>query len=219
MEREPAAEQAAAVVPEREPERLGQSSWPARREPRVRLGSQPAKSAHRVQARERLGRPQQHRGRLARRSADDVHTGMESVDAVRVEASGGSEHRAVAWGGSAMGVGRRIAAVAEVGLDFHQADHQSFSGGQSMDQPTPDQVGCDPSAIPGVEASSQRGVKRGVKSHAREYRTRGIAGATRVAAREGLVRNRGRLESVGHPEVVSRDASLERPKTVVPPGL
>ena len=217
MEGERAAEQAAAVVPERESECLGQSSGSPRREAPVGPPRQPTKPAHRVQALEWLGRPKQHRGGLSRGPADDVHAGMESVDPVRVEAPGRPEHRAIAWSGTAMGVGGGIASVAEVRLDLHQADHQPFSRGQPVDQPTPDQIGGDLSAIPGVEASSQRGVKR----HDREYRTGGIAGATRSAAREDhrsawtartLERAPGRADGAGESGVRFEGAHWVRPR-------
>ncbi len=174
MEREPPAEKAAAVVPERESECLGQASGAARCESRIGTPRQPTKPSHRVQALEWLGRPKQHRCGLSRRPADDVHAGVESVDPVRIEAPGGSKHRAIAWRGAAMGMGGGIASVAQVRLDLHQANRQPFSGGQSVDQSTPDQVGGDLPAIPGVEASAQGGMKR----HDRKYRPRRIAGAT-----------------------------------------
>jgi len=189
MEGERASEQAAAVVPEHEPECLGQSGRSPGHEPRVRLPRQPAKPPHRVEPLQWLRRPKQHRRGLSRRPADDVHARMEPVDPVRVESPGRPEHRAIAWGGAAMGVGGRIASVAEVRLDLHQADHQAFARGQPVDQSTPDQVGSDQPAIPGVEASAQRGVER----HGRQYRT----AATRRATRSGARRERLSGHSVG----------------------
>jgi hypothetical protein len=55
-----------------------------------------------------------------------------------------------------VGVRRGIAAVAEVGLDFDQSNHQAFSAVESPNQPTTDEFASDDSAVACIEGQGKR---------------------------------------------------------------
>ena len=86
-----------------------------------------AKRAHAFDSDEWLDGSQQNRGARSGAIADHVGADVDSVAPVHVEAAGWAEHDLVARGDSAVRMGARIAAVARIGLDFHDPPDQTGS--------------------------------------------------------------------------------------------
>ncbi len=55
-----------------------------------------------------------------------------------------------------MGMRGGIASVAEIGLDFDQAKHQTFSALESPNQSAADEIGCDDASIALIEGLAMR---------------------------------------------------------------
>src|SRR5204862_1700132 len=117
VERRPVERQ--PVVLARQRERLAEPARPGAEEP-ARLEA--AALLHRLDAGERLERPDQNRVRDALRLADEVETPVDAVGAVDVRVAGRAEHRRVALRPAAVAVSRRILVVVGLDLDDHAAD-------------------------------------------------------------------------------------------------
>jgi hypothetical protein len=116
-----------------------------------RLVVQATESTHRFKTLEGLRRAQQDRGRSAGFVANDVDAGMDSIASIRVEASRWSKHRLIARRWATMGVGRGVASVAQIGLDFDQANDESLTGFQPMNEAASDQLACDGTTVTCIE--------------------------------------------------------------------
>ena len=125
--------QIVAVVPHRDPERLGQ---PARAIAEVALPAAP--SGHDAESRRRLEGPDEDRARLPVVPRDHVDAVMDAVGHVDVEGSARTEHRFVAAGPAAERVrGGIVAAQVGLGLDDDAAGLAAIDGG---DQKRPEQA-------------------------------------------------------------------------------
>ena len=91
-----------AVVFEGEGEGLGESAGAAGDQALVAVGGEAAQASHLARSFEGLDGAQQDGGALARRLADEIHAGVDSVTLVGVEPAGGAEHALVAGGGAAV---------------------------------------------------------------------------------------------------------------------
>jgi hypothetical protein len=127
MERERRAKQALAVVIEPQSESLGESPGPDGEERRFRVVLETSKASHATLSLDRFGGTKQHGGGAAVSLADDVHTGVDTVAAVAIEASGGSEHRPVALRRAGVRMGSGVAAIAQIGLYLRDLNHESFA--------------------------------------------------------------------------------------------
>lgn len=155
MKRHPSAQEIHPVVGQIETQRLGESAWAPRDQSGRRVGRETPKSTHLAEPFERFCRAKQDGGSPSRLGADDIHARMDPVAPIRVETTGGPEHRAVAGRRAPMSMGRGVASVPEVGLDLDDPDHEPHPGSQSAYQTTANQVACDMSAIPRVEPEAK----------------------------------------------------------------
>ena len=139
---ERAAQQAAAVLVEADPESLAELARAVGDLPVGDVSAQAAKPAHRRGALHGLQRPQQQGCGPAGRLADDVGAGVDAVAPVGVEVRGRAKHGAIARGLTPVCVGARVAAVAQVGLDLDDPPDQLPAVGQAPDQIGAEQLGA-----------------------------------------------------------------------------
>jgi len=145
------AKKTMAIVVEFEAERLGQASGASRDEFERTLPRQPSQFAHAGRSDDRFAGAKQDGARLSGFAADDVHAGVDSITSIRVESTGRAEHGLISGCATAMGVGRGIAAIAQVGFDLDQSKDQAIAVGKPPDEPTADQLGGDLTTISGEE--------------------------------------------------------------------
>ena len=129
---ERAAQQRAAVVRERDRERLGQAPGPARDRALRRLGRESAQRAHAFDSEGRLDRAQQHGRAPAAGLAHHVGAGVHAVAAVGVEMARRAEHRAVARRLPAVRMRAGVASVSDVGLDLDDPSGEACAVGEPM---------------------------------------------------------------------------------------
>jgi len=156
MECERRAQETPAVVVESEAEGLGEPAGPSRDQFTVRIGRQFSEYPHVSQPFERLGGSKQDGRSLSGNAAHDVDAGVNSVAAISVESPGRTEHGSIASRRTRVGVGRGVAAIAEIGFDFDQSNHQALSGFQSPNKSAADEIGGDDAAVSRVEGLAKR---------------------------------------------------------------
>lgn len=149
---------------ELEAERLGESAGSARDQFAPRVRGKSAKVPHSHQPLEWFGSSKQDGGRTSRNAADDVHTGVNSVTAIAVQASGWAEHRPIASCRPAVSVRCGVAAVAEISLDLDQANDQSFARRESSNQSTADEFRRDQSRVACIEGLTKGCSERHARS-------------------------------------------------------
>ena len=145
------AQKTTAIVVEFEAERLCQPSGTSRDEFERTLPRQPSQFAHAGRSNERFAGAKQDGARLPGFAADDVRAGMDSIASIRVESSGRAKHGLISRCATAVGMGRGIAASAQVGFDLDQSKDQAIAVGKPPDEPTADQLGGDLTTISGEE--------------------------------------------------------------------
>lgn len=151
------AKKTTAIVVEFEAERLGQPSGTSRDEFERTLPRQPSQFAHAGRSDERFAGAKQDGARLPGFAADDVRAGMDSIASIRVESSGRAKHGLISRCATAVGMGRGIAASAQVGFDLDQSKDQAIAVGKPPDEPTADQLGGHLTTISGEECLAQPG--------------------------------------------------------------
>ena len=111
----------------RDRERLAESAG-SRRDPFVRdIAQQAAVCTHRLLATQGFYRPQQHSGALTLRLTHEIRAQVDPVDAVDVQAAGGTEHAPVSGSPATMSVRCRVLALTQVRLDFDDASGQGMA--------------------------------------------------------------------------------------------
>jgi len=103
-----------------------------------------------------LGSSKQDGRSLSGNAAHDIDAGVYSVAAISVESPGRTEHGSIASRRTRVGVGRGVAAIAEIGFDFDQPYHQAFSGFQSPNESAANEIGGDDAAVSRVEGLAKR---------------------------------------------------------------
>ncbi len=157
MQGQRCAKKTTAIVVEFEAERLGQPSGTSRDEFERTLPRQPSQFAHAGRSDERFAGAKQDGARLPGFAADDVRAGMDSIASIRVESFGRAKHGLISRCATAVGMGRGIAASAQVGFDLDQSKDQAIAVGKPPDEPTADQLGGHLTTISGEECLAQPG--------------------------------------------------------------
>ena len=191
-----------AVVIESESKGLGESAGAAGDRFAGGVEGQPSKRSHAGQPLEGFGRSKQDRGGASRDAADDVDAGVNSVASIGVEPSRWTEHGLVAWGRAGMGMGRGIAAIAEIGLDLDQSNHHAFSGFEASNQPATDQFGRDDAAIARIEGLA-KGLAEG--GHGRSIGKSAVSAPSKTRQSEPTLECRaGMADALYAPRVAQR---------------